>query len=133
MAPQYEELVELLIDGARFNDAEDVQAALDQGADINSQDAQGRTGNFFVMNAKLFVSIFHTRPPSFPAQSLNFVAVHMAAANGHADLIQGLIDRGAVRHHTNNVKITYSLKDKRTSELLSSSSSPDNKFQFHYY
>lgn len=44
MAPLYQELVELLIDGARYDDAEDVQSALDQGADINSQDDQGRTG-----------------------------------------------------------------------------------------
>jgi hypothetical protein len=45
MAPQYSEIVELLIEGARYNDAEDVQSALDQGADINSQDEQGRSGN----------------------------------------------------------------------------------------
>jgi hypothetical protein len=44
MAPQYSEIVDLLIDGARYNDAEDVQSALDQGADINSQDEQGRSG-----------------------------------------------------------------------------------------
>ncbi|KAG7672918.1 hypothetical protein Ndes2526B_g08555 [Nannochloris sp. 'desiccata'] len=65
MAPQYSEIVDLLIDGARYNDAEDVQSALDQGADINSQDEQGRS------------------------------AAHMAAANGHVDLLQNLIDRGA--------------------------------------
>lgn len=44
MAPPYSELVELLVDGARYDDAEDVQSALDQGADIDSQDEQGRTG-----------------------------------------------------------------------------------------
>jgi len=47
MAPTYSELVELLIDGARFDDAEDVQTALDQGVDVNAQDEQGRTGICF--------------------------------------------------------------------------------------
>lgn len=44
MAPEYDELVELLIDGARYGDGEDVQTAIDQGANINGQDDQGRTG-----------------------------------------------------------------------------------------
>jgi hypothetical protein len=44
MAPQYSELLALLVDGARYGDAEDVQSALDQGVDVNSQDEQGRTG-----------------------------------------------------------------------------------------
>ena len=47
MAPVYSELVELLVDGARFDDADDVQSALDQGADIDSQDDQGRTGKLY--------------------------------------------------------------------------------------
>lgn len=49
MAPTYSELVESLIDGARFDDAEDVQTALDQGVDVNAQDEQGRTGIFVIM------------------------------------------------------------------------------------
>ena len=44
MAPQFSELVELLVEGARYDDAEDVQAALDQGMDVNAQDEQGRSG-----------------------------------------------------------------------------------------
>lgn len=43
MASQ-EELVELLIDGARYGDMEDVEAALSQSVPIDSKDAQGRTG-----------------------------------------------------------------------------------------
>jgi hypothetical protein len=46
MAPQFNEIVDLLIEGARYDDAEDVQSALDQGADINSQDEQGRSGMY---------------------------------------------------------------------------------------
>jgi len=44
MAPQYNELVELLVEGARYDDMEDVQSALDHGIDINAQDPQGRAG-----------------------------------------------------------------------------------------
>ena len=44
MAPQYAELVEMLLSAARFGDAEEVEAALEGGADVNSQDEQQRTG-----------------------------------------------------------------------------------------
>lgn len=44
MAPNFEQLVELLIDGARYDDLEDVQSALDQGVNINAQDERGSTG-----------------------------------------------------------------------------------------
>lgn len=36
--------MELLIDGARYGDMEDVEAALAQSVPIDSKDAQGRTG-----------------------------------------------------------------------------------------
>lgn len=39
-----EALVELLIGGARFDDAEDVQTALDGRVNVNSTDSNGRTG-----------------------------------------------------------------------------------------
>lgn len=39
-----EELVELLIDGARFGDADDVQRALEGKVDVNAQDEWGKTG-----------------------------------------------------------------------------------------
>lgn len=44
MAPLYADLVELLIDGARYGDSEDIEAATQQGADVNAQDELGRTG-----------------------------------------------------------------------------------------
>lgn len=44
MAPEYAELVELLIDGARYGDEEDVHTALEHQVDVNAQDEQGRTG-----------------------------------------------------------------------------------------
>lgn len=58
MAPQYSEIVDLLVDGARYNDAEDVQSALDQGADINSQDEQGRSGMY--ENQCMFICLQET-------------------------------------------------------------------------
>jgi hypothetical protein len=41
MAP---ELVELLIDGARYGDAEDVHTAIEHKVNVNAQDEDGRTG-----------------------------------------------------------------------------------------
>ena len=38
------ELIELLVDGARYDDLEDVQHALSSHADVNASDAAGRTG-----------------------------------------------------------------------------------------
>lgn len=60
-----EEDIELLIDGARYDDAEDVQAALAKGVPVDSQDEQGRT------------------------------ALHMAAANGHVEILKILLSAGA--------------------------------------
>ncbi len=38
------ELIELLLDGARYDDLEDVQQALSSHVDVNTPDAAGRTG-----------------------------------------------------------------------------------------
>ena len=38
------EVVELLLDGARYGDVDEVKQALAQGASIDSADEQGRTG-----------------------------------------------------------------------------------------
>ncbi len=38
------ELADLLIEGARYNDLEDVRTALSQGVSVDAQDEQGRTG-----------------------------------------------------------------------------------------
>ena len=39
-----DEHAELLIDGARYGDIEDIQLALDNRADVDSADSMGRTG-----------------------------------------------------------------------------------------
>lgn len=38
------ELIELLIDGARYGDMDDVSSALSQGVPVDSRDEHGRTG-----------------------------------------------------------------------------------------
>lgn len=65
MAPSQEELIELLVDGARYGDMEDVEAALSHSVPVDSTDELGRT------------------------------AMHMAAANGHQDVIARLLAAGA--------------------------------------
>ncbi|DBA74672.1 hypothetical protein WJX79_002453 [Trebouxia sp. C0005] len=59
------EMVEVLVDGARYGDIEDVQSALQHSVDVNATDSSGRT------------------------------ALHMAAANNHADVAETLIEAGA--------------------------------------
>ena len=43
-AARLSEAEELLLDGARYGDAEDVQAALEERVDVNAVDDCGRTG-----------------------------------------------------------------------------------------
>ncbi|GJP63541.1 hypothetical protein CLOP_g20606 [Closterium sp. NIES-67] len=65
MAEAAEDVADLLIQGARYGDMEDVAAALDGGADAGVADDEGRT------------------------------ALHMAAANGHTEIAKLLLQRGA--------------------------------------
>ena len=44
MASATDEAVELLIDGARYGDADDVLSALERKVDVNAQDEWGKTG-----------------------------------------------------------------------------------------
>jgi hypothetical protein len=43
--PTEADLVDLLLDGARYADVEDVQTALERHIDVNATDSCGRTGN----------------------------------------------------------------------------------------
>ncbi|KAF5833799.1 tankyrase 2 [Dunaliella salina] len=58
-------LDEQLIDSARYDEIEDVQAALSGGANVDAADEQGRT------------------------------ALHMASANGHLEIVRRLLSAGA--------------------------------------
>lgn len=95
-----EELGELLRDGARFGDLDDVKEALSQGADVDAADDGGKTGE---MNSGV-------REKSKAAADVSFsplensclshttsprAALHMAAANGHADVIRFLLSKSA--------------------------------------
>lgn len=43
------ELAELLLDGARYGDLDDVHLAIEQRVDVNAADDAGRTGACFVI------------------------------------------------------------------------------------
>ncbi len=60
-----EERVALLIDGCRYGDDEDVYEALKSGVSANAVDSYGRNG------------------------------IHMAAANGHTEIVKLLVEAGA--------------------------------------
>ena len=60
-----EELISLLIDGCRYGDEEDVLQALKSSVSPNAVDSYGRNG------------------------------IHMAAGNGHAQIVKLLVDAGA--------------------------------------
>jgi hypothetical protein len=59
-ASSAEELIEQLVDGARYGDMEDVRGALDAGADVNGKDESSRTG---ITLAKLLAADFRSWPP----------------------------------------------------------------------
>lgn len=46
MAASQEDLVELLVEGARYGDEEDVQQALELKVDVNAKDEYGKTGGW---------------------------------------------------------------------------------------
>ena len=106
-----EELGELLRDGARFGDLDDVRQALAEGVNVDAADEGGKTGEFSIGIEK--------KPPppppppsdvlltpsaskkkkkkknSFSTLQKSLPALHMAAANGHADAIRLLLSKSA--------------------------------------
>ena len=114
MSASPEELGELLRDGARFGDLDDVREALAQGADVDSADEGGKTGEFESQRER-GESRRRRRPPSAFLHPSFFLtpaskkkkkkktlsprpplpALHMAAANGHADAIRLLLSKAA--------------------------------------
>ncbi|KAL0910965.1 hypothetical protein M5K25_019064 [Dendrobium thyrsiflorum] len=70
------DLVEALLEAARYDDLDDVVSLYSLGVSLNAKDSQGRT------------------------------ALHMAAANGHVDIVEYLIRNGVDVNASNNEKNT---------------------------
>ena len=85
------EMVEVLVDGARYGDIEDVQSALQHSVDVNATDSSGRTG-------KQQLEAAACRQLQRGIYCCKSAALHMAAANNHADVAETLIEAGAVSH-----------------------------------
>lgn len=95
------ELIELLVEGARYGDLEDVQSAIDQGVDVNSQDEHGRTGALGGHGGwRPGCSHDGAQRSGHQANArqvfMLHVALHGAAANGHQEVLELLLSRGAV-------------------------------------
>lgn len=103
------EEVQELIDAARYGDLEDVAAALDAKTPVNSTDELGRTGELFsssisgccCIESAAAVKTRHAAGVVMDQRRLNrdlcVTGLHMASANGHADVVRLLIGSGAVR------------------------------------
>lgn len=82
-----DDMIEVLVDGARYGDLEDVQSALQHGVKVDSADSAGRTGDNCVQQDCCSGCML---------TKLVLTALHMAAANGHAHVATCLIQAGAV-------------------------------------
>ncbi|KAB1227975.1 Ankyrin repeat-containing protein P16F5.05c [Morella rubra] len=72
------EHVDALLEAARHDDLDDVVSLASAGVPLDSKDSQGRT----------VPSVFEPSPAD-----ILITALHMAAANGHLDVLEFLIDR----------------------------------------
>lgn len=113
-----EELLEFLIDSARYGDTEDVKLAIQEKVAVDGQDSAGRTGAVLGAspeNKLLICAASHwlcyvaraaciegpapatvKHCPCCPAATAAATALHMASANGHADIVQLLLEATAV-------------------------------------
>lgn len=100
VAQEGQDPADLLLEGARYGDLDDVRAALDAGAPVNVADDQGRT------------------------------ALHMAAANGHSPIVTLLLQRGAdvgARNRELNTPLHWAAMNGRSevaSQLMAYRSDP---------
>lgn len=106
-----EELLEFLIDSARYGDTEDVELAIREKVQIDGQDSAGRTGVCTPPQAGLAV---HAPPQTLeaalwprlccinlhaiPLVAAAIAALHMASANGHVGIVRLLLEANAVSH-----------------------------------
>ena len=85
------EAAELLLEGARYGDTDDVQQALGLGASVDCRDEQGRTGE---LAAPWQCSATIHLPCT---EDVCCAGLHMASANGCMPVVQQLLEAGAVR------------------------------------
>ena len=81
--PSLSETEELLLDGSRYGDAEDVQAALEQRVNINIFDASGRTG---AKLCALILCVMHALGISFCAHPVQLNTCPVQSKGGITDV-----------------------------------------------
>jgi hypothetical protein len=85
---------EFLQDAARYGDTEDVQAALANKANVDAADELGRTGeDRLQIGHDCKETAADLRAGS---TCLSYAALHMAAGNGHLEIVLHLLSAGAV-------------------------------------
>eukprot|EP00879_Flechtneria_rotunda_P005063 GHRR01005340.1.p1 GENE.GHRR01005340.1~~GHRR01005340.1.p1 ORF type:complete len:228 (+),score=102.66 GHRR01005340.1:210-893(+) len=100
-----EELLDFLIDSARYGDTEDVDVAIKQGVAVDGQDESGRTAlhmacaNGHGEIAKLLLEA--NASPDIKNAEGN-TPMHWACLNGHTEVVQALLDKGATAAVLNN-------------------------------
>lgn len=90
-----EELLEFLIDSARYGDTEDVALAIKEKVHVDGQDDVGRTGGYFDLAACCHWLDRQTSDTSY-FNLLCIAALHMASANGHVAIVKLLLQADAV-------------------------------------
>nr|POE81183.1 ankyrin repeat-containing protein p16f5.05c [Quercus suber] len=103
--------VEALLEAARYDDLDDVVSLASSGVSLDSKDSLGRTdGSTLWISEEQGVEAFYCRIQVTTASNKNgvflFTALHMAAANGHLDVVEYLVNRGVDLNAINEEKNT---------------------------
>jgi len=93
-----EELIEQLVDGARYGDMEDVRGALDAGADVNGKDESSRTALHVAAangHDEVVEALLGATADTEVANAEGNTPLHWACLNGHVEAVRLLIQAGA--------------------------------------
>ncbi|KAM3740447.1 hypothetical protein ACB098_08G099700 [Castanea mollissima] len=91
--------VEALLEAARYDDLDDVVSLASSGVSLDSKDSLGRTGFLLLSGASSCLLVIGCK-------LWQLIALHMAAANGHLDVVEYLINRGVDLNAINEEKNT---------------------------